>query len=65
MKRFISGFLVLAFMNLYTPAMAASIKVPNSIRIQLSLSEQMTSKTVEAGEKIEARIAEDIFVKND
>lgn len=64
MKRFLALFLMFAFFNFYTPVIAATVKVSATTRIPLSLTEPMTSKTVEAGDKIEAYIVENVFVKN-
>ena len=64
MKRIIAIFLVLMLFNFYSPVIAATINVSAATRVPLVLTEQATSKTIEAGDKIEANVAEDVIINN-
>ena len=64
MKRFICSVLLIAFCNLFTPVLAASVTVPAGTRVPIALLEQVTSKSVDAGEKIEAYVVEDYRYNN-
>lgn len=67
MKRFLGSLLTLAFLNMYIalPAISADkiIEVKEGTRIPITVKSEYTSKHVEAGQKIDAVIDEDVVIK--
>src|SRR5574344_405919 len=66
MKRFLGSILTLAFLNMYIalPAISADkiIDVKEGTRIPVTVKSEYTSKHVEAGQKIDAIIDEDVVI---
>jgi len=63
MKKIFVLFLLIAFVNMYSPVLAKTIEVKSGVRIPITATVQYTSKNVEAGQKIDAIIDEDVKVK--
>lgn len=64
MKKIVSLFLLCAFFNMYTPVLAKTIEVKAGVRVPITVTSEITSKNVEAGQKINAVIDEDVKIKN-
>lgn len=64
MKKILSLILLLAIFNMYNPVLAKTIEVKSGIRIPITVKSEFTSKNVQAGEKIDAIIDEDIKIKD-
>lgn len=62
MKKFISMLLLAAFLNVPGAAFAKVVSVKSSTSIPITFAKEITSKTVESGQKAEAMIAEDVLV---
>lgn len=68
MKRFLGSLLTLAFLNMYIvlPAISADrfIEVKEGTRIPITVKSEYTSKNIEAGQKIDAIIDEDVVINS-
>ena len=62
MKKFISMLLLTMFLNIPGTVLAKSVTVKSSTSIPVTFAKEITSKTVESGQKAEAMIAEDVVI---
>ena len=62
MKKIISTFLLLAFFNISTPVLARTVKVNHTTKIPITFEQSHTSKNIEAGQKADGIIADDVKV---
>ena len=63
MKKIVSLICLIAFINAFIPAYAAT-KVPAGTTIPISINQKITSKSVASGASIKAKIDEDIIINN-
>ena len=63
MKKIVSMICLIAFINAFIPAFAAT-KVPAGTTIPISINHKITSKSVASGASIKAKIDEDIIINN-
>jgi len=63
MKKIVSLICLIAFINAFIPAYAAT-KVPAGTTIPISINQKITSKNVASGASIKAKIDEDIIINN-
>lgn len=63
MKKIVSMICLIAFINAFIPAFAAT-KVPAGTTIPISINQKITSKSVAPGASIKAKIDEDIIINN-
>jgi hypothetical protein len=64
MKKIVSMICLIAFINAFIPAFAAT-KVPAGTTIPISINQKITSKSVASGASIKAKIEEDVMVNNE
>lgn len=64
MKKIFSLFLLIVFLNVYTPVLAASIEVREGTRVPITVTSEYTSKTIESGQRINAIIEDDVKINN-
>ena len=64
MKKIFVWFLLIAFVNMYSPVLAKTIAVKEGIRIPITVQSEYTSKNVAAGQKINAVIDEDVIIND-
>lgn len=64
MKKLVSLVLLLTLVNLYTPALAKVIEVKEGTRIPITVTAESTSKTIQAGQAINAVIDADVVINN-
>jgi hypothetical protein len=64
MKKILCLFLLIAFVNMYSPVLAKTIEVKEGTRVPITVQSEYTSKNVIAGQKINAVIDEDVIINN-
>lgn len=64
MKKIFVWVLLIAFFNMYNPTLAKVIEVKSGMRVPVTVKSEFTSKNVEAGQKIEAIVEDDVLVNN-
>lgn len=64
MKKIFSLFLLITFLNLYSPVLAKTIDVKSGVRVPITVKSKNTSRHIIAGQKIDAIIEDDVKVNN-
>lgn len=64
MKKIVSLVLLMSMINLYNPVIAKIIDVKEGTRIPITVTTESTSKNVQAGQKINAIINEDVIIND-